>query len=245
MKRTIYLAVITLITIGCVLFGVFGLSNRGFSFSFGIGSPNYTIEESATLEAFERITVDAAVLDLIIKDGSAYALDYHGTKNLVMSYRVDNGELVISQKKKGSMIGNNSAVLTLTVPRDAQFDKVDIGIDVGDVDMRELSIGSMDADIDVGDMTVEKTAFEQVTIDSDTGDVDLKDCSFVNLDISCDVGDVEVDSSMDISEYAYDLKTDVGEVEVGAGEYGKKYYKDGENGKVIIHGDVGDITVND
>lgn len=241
MKKTVYLAVITLITIGCVLFG---FANGEVSFPFGIGNSNYSIEESATLEAFDRITVDAAVMDLIVKEGSTYELDYRGTKNLVMSYQVDNGALVVSQKKNGSMIGNNSAVLTLTVPADTQLESVDIGIDVGDIDLKGMNVNAMDADLDVGDMTIEKTVFDEIVIDSDTGDIKLNNCSFVNLDISCDVGDVKVDSGMDISEYTYDLKTDVGEVEVNAAEYGRKYYKEGEKGKIVIHGDVGDISVN-
>ena len=94
MKKTIYLAAITLITIGCVIYGVYGLSNKGLAFSFGNSSSNTTI--GTTLESFERITVDADVMDFIVKEGSEYALDYQGTKNLVMSYRVDNGELVIT-----------------------------------------------------------------------------------------------------------------------------------------------------
>lgn len=245
MKKTIYLAVITLITIGCVLYGVnswYG-GNIGFSWSFGTGNPKYNIEESATLETFDSITVDAAVMDLVVKEGSRYALDYRGTKNLVMSYKVDDGKLVITQKKKGNMVGNNSAVMTLTVPEDTQLERADIGIDVGDIDISKLTIDEMDTDIDVGDITITNTAFEDIVIDGDTGDVEMIECSFMNLDIATDVGDVEVGSSIDISEYTYDLKTDVGEVEVGTGEYGRKYKQDGKNGEITIHGDVGDITV--
>lgn len=245
MKKTIYLGLITLITIGCVLYGVknwYG-GNIGFSWSFGTGNSKYNIEESATLEAFDSIVIDAAVMDLVVKEGSAYGFDYRGTKNLVMSYKVDDGNLVITQKKKGNMIENNSAVLTLIVPADTQLERMDIGIDVGDIDMNNLKVKIMDADIDVGDIEVESTVFDEVIIDSDTGDVDLSSSSFTRLDIVTDVGDVEVDSSIDISEYTYDLKTDVGEVEVGTGEYGRKYKQDGKNGEITIHGDVGDITV--
>lgn len=246
MRKTIYLAAITLITIGCVLYGVknwYG-GNIGFSWSFGNGNPKYNIEESAALEAFDSINVDAAIMDLIIREGVDYSLEYRGTKNLVMSYKVDDGKLVITQKKKGNLIGNNSAVMILTVPADTQLERTDIVIDVGDIDINNLKVNTMDADIDVGDITIENTAFEDVVIDGDTGDIEMVDSSFVKLDIATDVGDVEVDSSIDISEYAYDIKTDVGEVEVGTGEYGRKYRQDGKNGEITIHGDVGDITVN-
>ena len=243
MKRTIYLAVITLITIGCVLYGVFRFSNRAIPFS--LGNANYSTEESASLEAFDRIAVDALVMDLIVKEGSDYSLDYRATENLVMAYKVENGKLIISQKKKGSMIGNNSAVLTLTVPADTQLERVDVGIDVGDVELKNLNADYIEADVDVGDITVEHAALGQGVIESDTGDVKVKNSSFVQLDISSDVGDVDVESSIDISDYSYDLKTDVGEVEVYTSDYGKKYIKDGKNGKVYIRADVGDISVGE
>ena len=54
-----------------------------------------------------------------------------------------------------------------------------------------------------------------------------------------------LDSNIDISGYAFDLKTDVGEVEVGEGEYGRKYYQAGKNGSITARGDVGDISIND
>ena len=103
MKRAIYLVVITTITIGCVIYGAYNFSNGGPLFSFGIGDSN-KIEKSVTLEAFERIHVDADVLDFTVKEGATYALDYKGSENMVLSYRVDNGELVISQKKKNTII---------------------------------------------------------------------------------------------------------------------------------------------
>lgn len=243
MKRTIYLAVITLITIGCVLYGVFRFSNgAGF---LALGNAKYSTEESANLEAFNRIAIDAQVMDLIVKEGTDYSLDYHATENLTMAYQVNNGKLVVSQKKKGSMIGNNSAVLTLTVPADTQFERVDVEIDVGDVELKKVKADYIEADVDVGDITINNAVLEQGVMESDTGDIRLKDSSFVKLDISSDVGDIDVDSSIDISGYSYDLKTDVGDVEVYTSDYGKKYVKDGKNGKVYIRADVGDISVGE
>lgn len=242
MKKTIYLAVITLITIGCVIYGV----NHWYGGNVGVfrSDSKYSIEESATLEAFDSITIDAAVMDLVVKEGSAYALDYRGTQNLLISYKVDAGKLFFTQEKKGNVLDNSSAVMTLTVPAETQLERADIGIDVGAIDMNNLKVNTLEADIDVGNIEVESMFLDEAIVNSDTGDVDLNNCSFTRLEIETDVGDIEVDSSIDISEYTYDLKTDVGVVEVGAGEYGRKYKKDGNNGEIVIYGNVGDITVN-
>ena len=72
MKRTIYLGVITLITIGCVLYGVNGWfgGNRNF-FSFGNEQQyRYSIQENTTLEPFHSIAVDAVVMDMTIIEGT-------------------------------------------------------------------------------------------------------------------------------------------------------------------------------
>lgn len=244
MKKTIYLLAITVITIGCVIYGLYE-NTTGFLFSFGIGNSDYNIEESATLDPFQNITVDADVMEIVIEEGLTYTLNYKGTENLIMSYRVENGELIISQESEKSVVRNCKAVLALTVPKEAEFDTVDIAIDVGDVKLNKIKIGSMELKTDVGEIAVRGTDFEQATIESDTGDVDLEECSFINLDVSCDVGDIEIDSNDDISEYAYDIKTEIGEVEIGEENYGRKYYKEGQNGTIVIRNDCGDITIND
>lgn len=241
--KKIYLAAITLITIGCVLYGTLGHHDGRLPIS--IGESGYSISESATLEEFNRITIDAAVLDLNVEEGTSYTLDYHGTENLVMSYRIENGELIVEQelKKSTGVFEANNATLTLTVPGDAIFEKTDIAIDVGDVRVKGLDTNSYVADIDVGDITIEDSALQNLVIDADTGDVELNDCNFENLDISSDVGDVEVESNTDLSGYSFDLRTDVGEVEVNEMESGKKYYMEGGKGTLTILGNVGDITI--
>lgn len=246
MKRTIYLAVITVITIGCVLYGVNGwYGGNGIDFSFGDHEKKYSIKESTTLEAFHSIVADAAIMDLSIVEGTEYSLDYKGTEKLELTYRMENGELLVTQRKKGNLTGINNATLILTVPMDTQLEKVNIKVDVGDIDITGADVNTLEVDSDVGDITVENVSLDNVILSSDTGDIDVDHCSFVMLDISSDVGDIEVNSSNDISSYSFDLKTDIGEVEVGTGEYGKKYYQEGKNGSIKAHGDVGDISINE
>lgn len=246
MKRTIYLGVITLITIGCVLYGVnewYG--GDGFGFFSERDERKYSIEESTKLEAFQSIVVDAAVMDLIIVEGTDFSLDYRGTEKLEMSYQMENEELVVTQRKKGHLTGINNAELILTMPKDTQLEKINVKLDVGDIDIKDVDVKVLDTKGDVGDVMIENASLENVILSSSTGDIDVDNCSFVMLDISVDVGDIEVYSSNDISDYSFDLKTDVGEVEVGAGSFGKKYYQRGENGSITARGDVGDISINE
>ena len=247
MKRTIYLGVITLITIGCVLYGVngwFGGSRNYFSFG-NEQKDHYSIQENTTLESFHSIAVDAVVMDLTIVEGTDFSLDYEGTEELEMAYSVEKDELIIAQRKKGHLVGNNSAELILTIPTDTQLEKTDITVDVGDIDVEGVTIKTLEADSDVGDITVKNSSVNSAVLDSDTGDINVDSCSFVMLDVASDVGEIEVDSNMDISGYMLDLKTDIGEVEIGTETYGKKYFHAGKNGSITARGSVGDISVNE
>ncbi len=239
MKRTIYLAVITLITIGCILFGVYGLDS-----GISIGNPKNEIEESATLQEFKGITIDAAVMDLEVRTGTGYALDYRGTKSLEMEYRVENEELIVKQTKKKNSSSNNGAVLVLTVPRDASFETVNIRVDVGEMELDGMTIVNCQSSVEVGEIELNNVSLGDAVIDTDTGDIKLQNCSFDSLDVSADVGDVEIHSSKNLDGFSFDIKTDVGEVEVNDEDFGKKYKESGENGMIIVKGDVGDISVD-
>ena len=262
MKKSIYIGVITLITIGCVIYGVNRYFGGGFSWSAGIGNNAANIEESAALDKYDRMDIDMAVADITIVEGTDYRLDYSGTDNLELSYRVDKGVLKIEQKTKRN-IGVNNATLELTVPNDAVFDKVDISSDVGDINIEGMDIDYYISDTDVGDTLINGCKINDVVLESDTGDVSITECelnkadiqtdvgeigietcSFKNLDIESEVGDIVIESDISLEDFGFDLKTDVGNVEINHKDMDKSYNTNGNAGKIEATGDVGDIIVN-
>lgn len=263
MKKSIYIGVITLITIGCVIYGVNRYFGGGFSWSAGIGNNNAAnIEESATLDKYERMDIDMSVADITIIEGTDYRLDYSGTDNLVLSYRVDKGVLKIEQKSKRKVFGNSGATLELTVPNDAVFDKVDISSDVGDISIEGIDIDYYISDTDVGDTLINGCKINDVVLESDTGDVSITECglnkadiqtdvgeigietcSFKNLDIESEVGDIVIESDNSLEDFGFDLKTDVGNVEINHKDMDKSYITNGNAGRIEATGDVGDIIV--
>ena len=230
MKKSIYIGVITLITIGCVIFGVNYYFGGIFWGSAGVDNREADIEESATLDKYERMDIDMDVADIIITEGADYRIDYRGTSNLVLTYCVDNGVLKIEQKTKRNM-GVNNATLELTVPGDIVIDKADVQSDVGDINMEGIDIGYFVLDTDVGATLLQNCKIDDMVIESDTGDVSItecelnkadiqtdvgevgiKDCSFKNLDVESDVGDVVIESDSSLEDFGFDLKTAVGNV---------------------------------
>ena len=256
MIKKIYLSVITLITIGCAIYG----ASRMFG-GVSVGYKAAAVEESVLLDKYTQLNIDMDVSDINITKGTEYRLDYSGTDNFEFSYRLDNGVLQIEQKQK-IVSSNSSTELTLTVPQEALFTVANITSNVGDVIIEEMNIDTYTLDTDVGDTLIYGSRIKNIELESNTGDltviecefgiadiqcgvgeVKIERCDFENLDIKSEVGDVFIESENSLEGYAFVIKTNIGTVEINDKDMGKKYNITGGNNKLKVTGDVGDIFV--
>lgn len=257
MIKRMYLSALTLITIGCVIYG----TSRIFG-GVSVEDKVTNVEESALLDKYTQLDIDMDVSDIDIVKGTEYRLDYSGTDNLEFSYKVDNGVLKITQKQKIMFFGNSGANLTLTVPQDAVFERADISPNVGDVSIEDINVDTYISDTDVGDTKIYGSSIKNIELESNTGDVaiieceigradiqsdvgevEIKKCNFENLDIESDVGDVVIESENSLDSYAFDLKTDVGTVEINYKDMDKSYNTGKSEKKIKVKGNVGDIKI--
>lgn len=257
MIKRMYLSALTLITIGCVIYG----TSRIWG-GVSVGDKVTNVEESALLDKYTQLDIDMDVSDVNVVRGTEYKLDYSGTDNLEFSYKVDNGVLKITQKQKVIVFGNSGASLTLTVPQDAVLERADITSDVGDIRIEEMDVDTYISDADVGDTKIYRSSIKNIELESNTGDVTITECelgradiqsdvgevkvekgNFENLDIESDVGDVVIESEKSLETYGFDLETDVGNVEINNNEMGKSYDTGNSDRKIKVTGNVGDIKV--
>ena len=94
MKKSIYLLIITIFTIVCVIVG----TNIHMGGHLGISRMDDDVEEyenSATLEAFDSIAVDADVMELQIVRGEEFGIQYDCTEDMIPQYKVEKEKLVI------------------------------------------------------------------------------------------------------------------------------------------------------
>lgn len=245
MKRTIYLLAITVITIAAVIVGT-GIHAGGFGLFRINGNSIGGIEDVVVLDNFDRIEFDTDVADISIKEGTDYKIHYRCTKNMIPEWQVADKKLKVINKKKEILFGvNNNCRIEITVPRGSELTLVNIQNDVGDVEIDGILTKECNVESNVGDIDLNNVTMENSVMNSDTGDIEIKKSTFTDLDLSSDVGSITVESSQRLTDYAFDLSTDVGEIEFNNEEYGKKYRRDGENGKITIQGDVGDIEIKD
>lgn len=245
MKRTIYLLAITVITIAAVIVGT-GIHAGGFGLFRINGNSIGGIEDAVVLDNFNRIEFDTDVADISIKEGTEYKLHYRCTKNMIPEWQVADKKLKLTNRNKKVLFGvNNSCKIEITVPRGSELTLVDIQNDVGDVEIDGILTKECNVESNVGDIALKDVTMENSVMNSDTGDIEIKNSTFTDLDLSSDVGSVTVESSQRLTDYAFDLSTDIGDIEFNNEDYGNKYRRDGDAGKITIQGDVGDIEIKD
>ncbi|MCR5700583.1 MAG: DUF4097 domain-containing protein [Lachnospiraceae bacterium] len=291
MKRTGYLIALSLITIVCVVLGSikhFGGINLGMPFAlFGGGEKIGTIVvkdddgsvsgNTIGLDEFNEMKIDLNVMDLTIETGDEACIHYEcNKKKLVPEIYVDDKVLVVKQQSLKNIfnIGRVKAKMVITVPKDAEYSRVSIDTDTGDVAINDIKGDVLSLSTDTGDIKITGISFEKSDIEgdtgdmkfnscnlgdteisNDTGDVRLTDCDFAgetgSLTIGNDTGDVSVEGCRDLKLFDFNISTDIGDVEVNGKDYKKRYEQtaDNSNGEnknpsIVISTDIGDIKVN-
>ncbi|MDR2105898.1 MAG: DUF4097 domain-containing protein [Coriobacteriales bacterium] len=135
-------------------------------------------------ERWNRLTaldIDADALDLRLVEGDSFSLtgSYDTSfMNLVISE--EKGVLVIrSTHRNGGWLnfgfGNSwpKQELTLTYPRDTEFDAVSVTSDLGSLRVEGLEADTLDVRLALGDFRGERVAVGQLELDMDLGNCEL------------------------------------------------------------------------
>lgn len=272
MKKTVFLAILTVITILCIIGGtiyhVSGFIDNIHLFDFsGVTLDHSRVTYSEDLDEFSAIDLDTSVMDITLETGDTFHLSYDCVSYLVPEVTVKKGTLFLTQPDVPHFGGSNNACsMTLTVPSGTVFTNADISSDVGNIRISGLQAEDADIQADVGDLTISGCTFTRSELDADVGDIDIGDTDFgkseitadvgdveitgalfTNLEISNDIGDISVDVDADLSDYQMDLSTDLGSVTLnGVGykrSFSQKGTKDSKGLRLTIENSTGDIDV--
>lgn len=255
MKKNIYLIIIAVITIGCIVFGTyyhtknisFGsirklINGEGISFSFnddgfswdGADDEDGRDGESKVIKGtinqtpdeFSSIDIDANVMAVSIVTGSKFEVESTFNRDyLKPTIEVKNGVLKINQHMPKRTRGNNNSKTIIRVPRFTTLDKVDVSLNVGEVNIEGIEGSVCD-------------------INNNVGEIDLDDVNFDKIDINTNVGEININLLGAISEYDIDVSTDVGAVNVDGKNYKRRYSSKGTTKKSIdAKSNVGEVNI--
>ncbi len=143
MKKTIYLFVLTVITIVAILVGI-SIHMGGFSLEFfrighwfGNVNSGDEISTSANLDEFTTVHLDASALDITLVSGNDFKMEYEGSEKLRPEVNVDQGVLTVEQKASGHLVSMGGD-LVITVPEGTAMDTIEMEVSAGDIEVVRL-----------------------------------------------------------------------------------------------------------
>lgn len=254
MMKKIYLALITLITIGCMIFGLLLHIGRlnlpvihlGNIFGFNDqNSPKIDVNEG--FDDVSSIYINCALSRVTFKSGndSKVVVSYRGRENLKPSWELKDGSLNITQKSHNELNGNNENYLDITFPAGVSYEDIVLDLDLGNVEIADLTAEKIDISADLGNIEGRKISAKEMTVDADLGNVELYNASFTDLDVSADMGNVTVQSVNDISGYDVHAKVSLGNLNINGEKVVSDYKQEGNAGKIKVKASMGNVDLID
>lgn len=256
MKKGLYIAIISIITVGCIVGGTaYHTYNAGKKFvSFvaeGFGkevdfeTSKNILSDNLSIEKFDSVDIDINVLNTKITVGEDYSVAYDCIEELKPIIEVKNGVLTVSQKNiKKFHFGDNRAEMIITVPEKKTLSSLKVRQKVGEFNMKELNAEDCDIETNVGNIIIKNGNIGKAKFSADTGNIEIKNCEFTCLDCDADVGNVEVSTGSSVADYKIDMNTDVGNVEVNGKRYKGGYHQNGsDKNHIDLQSDVGDVEL--
>lgn len=102
----------------------------------------------------------------------------------------------------------------------------------------------IDVKVNVGEIQIEDIAGKSCEIETNVGEILLEKVDFENFDLKANVGEIVIDMVGNLDDYSLDLKSDIGEVVVNGRDYKRNYNSRGSTKKSIeAKSNVGEIEV--
>ena len=253
MKRAIYLIFLSLITIGCIIFGTVYHTGKAVGHISKWWNDQVTDDGTATteegqdvLDAFTTLHVEADIASVKVQQGDEFKIEWSVRQSGVPSYDVKDGVLTVRQKHPHkNLTGNHSCKITIFLPEGTELDRVEIDADVGNVDLVDVSAQKTIITADVGAIGLDNCQLGDTSLEADVGDIRLRGCNFCDLTADADVGSVSIDANQDLSDYSYDLDTDVGDIHINDEHMRKQFEMHGKGKyKIDVSCDVGSLDIS-
>ena len=210
MKKNVWIAIITIITICCVVGGtIYHIGIYGIRF----WGRNEVINTNADLEAFDVLKVDANLMDITITEGDRFYLSCEHTDGLEPIYEVKNGTLSIKQHRYQRWgINNSQCRLSLTIPAQSAMDTIDVQTAMGNVHLDGITVSKCELQSNMGNCIVKNCSIDEAELGTNMGDITVSSASLGNAKASNDMGTVKVETSifdrLDVTASMGDIRVD-------------------------------------
>lgn len=248
MGKKIYLTIIWVITLICILFGIWlNIFGGGSLFSLA-GGGNWQDVTLTDTDTISSIDINADVMGVEIKTGDAWKIQYNYSSIYnEPTFEVNaDGVLTITQTQEDNIttpLGNKHCKVEITVPDSVSLTSTNASIALGDLEVEEVPLGDLAITMDCGNVELDDLSLGNVSGELSLGNFELTHCSVESVNLVCDMGNAELELADDVSNYAMNLTCDLGHVEVENDTVSANYTQDGTAGTISIECNLGNIEV--
>lgn len=258
MKRSMYLIIISIVTILCILIGAFSnlrYSGRGFrtikravekTFSSGDYDYDYDFDIDSDL-VFEDDDLDEGTLEFDNEELSKF--DTVAVEGSVLGLAIERGNSysISSKYSRPSLKPEYSLRDGKLYIKQRNKIKSLIGNNKCEVKITVpfgATIKKLDVDVDVGAVELSGFDVDTASVRTDVGAVAVSKLDFNDLYIKSDVGAVAIELLEDIKLYDIDASSDIGAIQIGALAVKRRFSQKGSNGKGLrLKTNVGGIEI--
>lgn len=176
------------VLIGFIVISLLSITGLFSSIELGLGK-TVNVSDVFTKEQVSELEIDLLVADITVLKGNSIEID--STKNSFRVYN-RNGKLFLEEKNTLFSRDENRHV-TIRLPEDFTFKKVDIDTGAGDISAELLSTEYLELDVGAGYVTFDElNVTKKCDIDCGAGTFSVKNGSLHNLDFSLGVGKADI-----------------------------------------------------
>ncbi len=223
------MALAALLAVGIIggalsLFGLFG----GF---FGGDAVAKDVQTYALSSDIRRLDIEINAADFTIEQGDNFLVESN-LKDLTVEEK--GGALTIREKRR-SGLNYTGASLTLHIPADTVFEKVNIKTGAGRMTAERLAADTMELELGAGEVTIDTlTATKSATIEGGVGEVRIAGGQLHDLEMTMGLGELDISSALS-GDCSFEL---------GMGETSITVLGDREAYQLDIEKGIGSITVD-
>lgn len=160
----------------------------------------------------------AGVLDIYYDDVEEIQIQHKNINNL--KAEVKNGVLKIGTELEVTIDDADDRSLVIILPRDMQFEEVDLEIAAAQADIDGLMASAISITIGAGQATISNITTDNMELEVGAGEVTVTDLSVEKLDVEAGMGQVNIALNGAQSDYDYNVECGMGNVVVGYQSYG-------------------------
>lgn len=206
-----------------------------------------TVEEDSSFGDNEKINLGSEVTSLIIRCGGCeitqkispdqnFYVESNDSKRLTAD--VKDGVLNLKYGVDGISIGDFDAVITIYIPKEADFENIDVNLGAGEMTFGEISAKQFLVDLGAGEIDIASLTADECNLSVGAGEVNITNMAVgtlnanvgmgefaargaalktVNLD--CSMGEIDLNLEGRETDFDYEVEAAMGEVTIGDRSY--------------------------